>query len=834
MDMYLWALAWAGLLFAYACARGLYIEYPGNADVDGISLFWAWMEVEDVTARKRRRLWLLQRSFEQDQIAFLRNHVIQSDESRAELPLSALEYEKIVVQYKIQQAASTTSANGACAQRCLRSCARGQSVLEGTELEQWNKIVTLKKDSWANKTFWQVYYGEDSKLSAYLDEGTHYRAYTDKDVPPLTARDTDDDADAASHGNLTLLPVSTRWMEREFQLWCVRVAFACFAGAAACWTYPIVWAAVVGALTYRLQLKIMDPVPYVLSTVAFVCAVFIAKSDYEVLVIVWIGAAAVFGSDNVVHAFDHAAVPVAIAFAVSAYSWVFFLSGALLLVAGLQRLIAYDAGSWKMECVFVFCKAIALGIVLAFCVPHRAPETSLRVPPVQYAPCDHNADGTFQLDGGFDARRQKCSVGPLNTDCPLHANPFTGEQLVCAGVGFCTVSADYATAYCVCDAMDDKSAMHNICGSTLFVPNIAVLGAGGYAYVTCDRVGLACNSTGGKAPLQSQGPFVNEQLGNGSAPSTPFQGDLSPALACSCVCNPDYYGPLCSIFCDCNGHGSCDADGKCSCDVGWTGATCNNTECSGSGRKVNGTCQCDGDRLPSNASRQDCALPCPDCNERGVCQGTFVPPNNQTVASCACQSGWSDASNCSRCVDATCASPIPNVGSCVNGTCGCQNSFLSFVSGCRDCVHDHQDPASGCVTCLDGFFGANCTRVCPCGPQPGTQPCDQSTGACRCNATEFAGPSCQCIIAECAATGGSCVNETGECNCGTRCVIQSDGYCGSECVLQASCLPDGTCNPDGYAPALSALAAGSNSKRVPLSLGMERAYHAVPAVPPAL
>ncbi|KAF6726013.1 Tenascin-N [Oryzias melastigma] len=92
--------------------------------------------------------------------------------------------------------------------------------------------------------------------------------------------------------------------------------------------------------------------------------------------------------------------------------------------------------------------------------------------------------------------------------------------------------------------------------------------------------------------------------------------------SCSCVCNPGWEGPDCSVSScpeECNDNGRC-VDGKCVCYEGYTGEDCSQltcpNDCNDKGQCVDGKCVCF-----SHFTGEDCSTPtCPNnCNGNGRC-----------------------------------------------------------------------------------------------------------------------------------------------------------------------------------------------------------------------
>ncbi|XP_043990546.1 tenascin-N isoform X3 [Gambusia affinis] len=102
---------------------------------------------------------------------------------------------------------------------------------------------------------------------------------------------------------------------------------------------------------------------------------------------------------------------------------------------------------------------------------------------------------------------------------------------------------------------------------------------------------------------------------------------------CSCLCNPGWEGPDCSVSScpdECNDNGRC-VDGKCVCYEGYTGEDCSQLTCPGDcndkGECRDGKCVC----FP-HFTGEDCSIPtCPnDCGDNGQC----------VDGQCVCEEGF--------------------------------------------------------------------------------------------------------------------------------------------------------------------------------------------------
>lgn len=92
-----------------------------------------------------------------------------------------------------------------------------------------------------------------------------------------------------------------------------------------------------------------------------------------------------------------------------------------------------------------------------------------------------------------------------------------------------------------------------------------------------------------------------------------------------CICNNGFRGDNCMIECKggssnpCSGHGTCGADGSCTCTLGWTGSACENA--------------CPGQDLPCSGHGT-----CVGINVTGCSVGCYqVSPTSPPL--CNCQAG---------------------------------------------------------------------------------------------------------------------------------------------------------------------------------------------------
>jgi hypothetical protein len=240
-------------------------------------------------------------------------------------------------------------------------------------------------------------------------------------------------------------------------------------------------------------------------------------------------------------------------------------------------------------------------------------------------------------------------------------------------------------------------------------------------------------------------------------------------------CADGWFGVNCTKQCPCTGagtHGRCDsgrfATGECVCDDGWSGAACN-------------VC---------NASKVALCVRCPDsCSGHGQCNS--IDGGFEGV--CVCDEFYSGPS-----CKIACPGFCSGVGKCFDGASG---------NGSCACPANHQEPA--CDSCLDEWWGVNCTMPCDCS---GNGRCRRSDGVCECVAG-YIGTRCEmaCLrTAEGICGGhGRCVG-SGQCSC-----IRSseNGYWGSAtCAACASGYSGPTCQTACLAPSSTASPAAARSK----------------------
>ncbi len=246
-----------------------------------------------------------------------------------------------------------------------------------------------------------------------------------------------------------------------------------------------------------------------------------------------------------------------------------------------------------------------------------------------------------------------------------------------------------------------------------------------------------------------------------------------PASSGSCIDDPCLPEP-------CNGNGTCDnASGTfdCSCDAGYS----DSSNCS----------ECDVGYYEYPASSGLCVDdPClPDaCHGHGSCD------NDSGSAVCDCATGYTDASSCGDCEAGYYEYPAAS-GTCVDDPClpdPCNgNGSCSNESGAFDCACDAgYSDASNCVACAAGYYEYPASSgLCvddPCLP-------DACNGHARVK-LENGSAVCDC------ATGYTDASHCGECEAGYYEYPAASGTCVDDPCLPEPCNGNGTCdNESGVA-----------------------------------
>lgn len=217
------------------------------------------------------------------------------------------------------------------------------------------------------------------------------------------------------------------------------------------------------------------------------------------------------------------------------------------------------------------------------------------------APC---ADGYF----GTHCNR-KC-FSNVNYYDTLSMNA-TGDEGVCRDLrlygGSCNACSGHGSCYdgrCQCEPnwFDDQNAK---CSLTCPITNGKMCSGHGSCKLYGQTPGCLCEFGWRGTDCSIKCPGMAETgkpcSGHGSCL---IDWEQEPAVP-SCQCNEKYRGESCDVECPgeynlaCSGHGTCDAQGTCLCQVSpleWTGIGCNCTDilsCNSRGSCVDGACVCE-------------------------------------------------------------------------------------------------------------------------------------------------------------------------------------------------------------------------------------------------
>ena len=284
-------------------------------------------------------------------------------------------------------------------------------------------------------------------------------------------------------------------------------------------------------------------------------------------------------------------------------------------------------------------------------------------------------------------------------------------------------------------------------------------------------------------------------------------------------CMPRWSGGNCLTFTACKMegecvHGTCGADGFCSCEAGYYGNTCDTP--------------CDADTCLNGGL----------CNtEYQLCDSTGGVPQSceswEQNKICSCVGGFG-GEFCGQCGEGLWGASCTKECLCSSqpcheetGECQCwQSDLLGFYTGetCSECEEDYF--GSDCITycnpdltctghgtctqsgtcqCEDGYYDFSCSTSCTPDICTNHGTCDQTSGACICHDTYsdgfWHGKTCSTCKpgyygAECkqdcqCAMHGTCDTVNGKCYCyddellghwtGKSCTACKIGYTGSEC-----------------------------------------------------
>nr|XP_023651338.1 tenascin-like isoform X4 [Paramormyrops kingsleyae] len=247
----------------------------------------------------------------------------------------------------------------------------------------------------------------------------------------------------------------------------------------------------------------------------------------------------------------------------------------------------------------------------------------------------------------------------------------------------------------------------------------------------------------------------------GTKPYCSGRGNYS-ADTCSCVCEPGWKGPNCSVAAcpnNCLDQGRC-VDGECVCFEGFSGPECGVeacvVDCGENGQCVNGICICADGYAGEDCSENNCPN---NCLGRGLC----------VDGECVCTEPWMGVD----CAELICPKDCYDRGRCVNGTCFCDEGFIGEDCSERLCPGDCNGRGrcvDGLCVCAAGFAGHDCSvATCP-------NDCNArgvcSSGVCICE-PGYQGPDCGEL-----ACPDNC-NDRGHCMNG-KCICDA-GYQGEDC-----------------------------------------------------
>ena len=289
----------------------------------------------------------------------------------------------------------------------------------------------------------------------------------------------------------------------------------------------------------------------------------------------------------------------------------------------------------------------------------------------------------------------------------------------------------------------------------------------------------------------------------------------------TCDCMDKFRGDDCGIECPgdiiaCNGHGTCDDVGNCTCDtnLAWTLPSCKCSDeftCNRNGQcNSEEKCECFGNfggdhciECKADYYGDNCDLFCNPyvtCNGHGTC----LVENNAIKCTCNLHTSrtinvggatnvytsyYSQSSNCGECeegyfpkeaVVAQYGMPaefqVPCEYECEPSTCNfeagvCNPQYGAPNTPLCDCVNSNVDPLSMCTECKDGWFpNDQCNKYCV---AEGSLPpeCDGTKDCVTCNGH-------------------------GECNLDGQCVC-SGGYTGDQCQILCTSANGLTCGGHG-------------------------------------
>ncbi|XP_048876825.1 tenascin-like isoform X5 [Brienomyrus brachyistius] len=293
----------------------------------------------------------------------------------------------------------------------------------------------------------------------------------------------------------------------------------------------------------------------------------------------------------------------------------------------------------------------------------------------------------------------------------------------------------------------------------------------------------------------------------GTKPYCSGRGNYSTDT-CSCVCEPGWKGPNCSVAAcpnDCLDQGRC-VDGECVCFEGFSGPDCGvevcAVDCGENGRCVNSICICADGYAGEDCSETNCPN---NCLGRGRC----------VDGECVCAEPWMGVD----CAEVICPNDCYDLGRCVNGTCFCDEGFIGEDCSERLCPGDCNGRGrcvDGRCECAAGYAGHDCSMAtCP-NDCNGRGVC--SSGVCICE-WGYQGPDCgelacpdncndrgHCMNGKCICDVGYQGEDCSELSCPNgcrnrgRCVnglcVCDEGFTGEDCntqVCPSDCYGRGSC-----------------------------------------
>ena len=473
----------------------------------------------------------------------------------------------------------------------------------------------------------------------------------------------------------------------------------------------------------------------------------------------------------------------------------------------------------------------------------------------------------------FGATCSDCAHGYSGLNCDLPC-PADLQGNVCTGNGSCS------NGVCTCFRGFCGDSCDTLCSLTC--PE-GKFGAGcqgtcpGESGLVCSGHGKCSEGTSGTGLCACEGAFGTASCGT----LCPGGGTCSGHGQCQtasaeCVCQRYFAGAACAITCPststggvCNGHGTCDdgvnGTGQCRCTDGYDGTFCGLTcptinvslTCSGHGICANLSCICFSNESSGFWAGDACDICDPIAGGDGC---TLVCPRNTSGETCSGH-GYCGSSGC-ECFGntaagfwygAACDDCLPGFGGidclneCLGGACNpCSGHGVCSAGrgGTSRCSCVGNWTSDDCSTCLAGFYGSDCSQLCP--HCSGTGSCNDGPlgdGSCACLkkyvrdafgqcticAPGYFGPSCAaCAVSTLnklpCANRGACVADAnnslaGVCQCDVGfggpacdfvCPVDSSMTCGGHgiCVDTGSCSCDANWTVTGAGGACSACSPG--------------------------